>query len=120
MNNLNSVLIEGTLVKDAVTGAAPQGKAVCAFTIESSRYRKGDAGIEKETGHFDVQAFGKLAERARSLALDGRGVRVVGRLQQEFIDQDCTTPHSRIIIVAEHIEYRPDDFKADEAEQEET
>ena len=120
MNNLNSVLIEGTLVKDAVTGAAPQGKAVCAFTIESSRYRKGDAGIEKETGHFDVQAFGKLAERARSYAHEGRGVRVVGRLKQEHRTSFDGKTISRIFIVAEHIECRPDDFKADEAEQEET
>ena len=112
MNNFNSVLIEGTLIKDAINGVSVNGQAVCGFSIESKH--------EMETGYFDIQAFGKLAEHVRSYARKGRGVRVVGRLKQENRTSFDGKTISRLFIVAEHIEYRPDSFKADEAEQEET
>jgi single-strand DNA-binding protein len=41
-------------------------------------------------------------------------VRVVGRIKQNRWNNVDGKPHSKMVIVAEHIEYRPED-KADKA-----
>jgi single-strand DNA-binding protein len=107
MNNLNSILIEGNLVRDPLFKNTPKGTPICSFTIASNRFFKQDSNIEKEVGFFDVEAFSKLADSCRSQGYKGRGVRVVGRLKQNRWS-DKGQPHSRIYIVAEHIEFRPD------------
>jgi len=43
----------------------------------------------------------------------GRGVRVVGRLKQDRWTDADGKPHSRIFIVAEHVEFRPQFKKQD-------
>jgi single-strand DNA-binding protein len=47
----------------------------------------------------------------------GRGVRVVGRLKQERWQDGDGKAQSKIIIVAEHIEFRPE-FKSEPAAEE--
>ena len=74
--------------------------------------------MEKEVGFFDIEAFGKLAESCQSQGHKGRGVRVVGRLKQDRWDGADGKQHSKISIVAEHAEFRPE-FKKDDAEDEE-
>jgi len=108
MNNLNSILIEGNLVRDAKTDTTPKGTKLCNFSIASNRFYKQDSGLEKEVSFFNVQAWSKLAETASNLGRKGRGVRVVGRLKQDrWIGADGK-PQSRVTIVAEHIEFRPE------------
>jgi single-strand DNA-binding protein len=64
-------------------------------------------GFEKETSYFDVETWGKLAEACYSKSQKGRGVRVVGRLKQNRWNDPDGKPHSRVTIVAEHVEFRP-------------
>jgi single-strand DNA-binding protein len=106
MNDLNSILIEGRIVNDAVLDKPEKDLYVCTFTIASTRYHKAKSGMEKETGYFEIQAFGKLAEASRDQAYQGRCVRVVGRLKQEPMFNWNGSPHSKYVIAAEHIEYR--------------
>ena len=40
MNQLNSILVEGNLVKDPSTRTLPSGSQVCAFTLASNRNYK--------------------------------------------------------------------------------
>ena len=108
MNNLNSILIEGNLVRDAETRSTPKGTTVSNFQIATNRFYKQDSGMEKEVSFFNVQAWSKLAENASSQGRKGRGVRVVGRLKQERWQDNDGKSQSKIIIIAEHIEYRPD------------
>jgi single-strand DNA-binding protein len=108
MNNLNSTLIEGILVRDPLLRTTPKGTPLCTFTLASNRFFKQDSGLEKEVGFFDVEAWGKLAEHSRSLGRKGRGVRVVGRLKQDRWTGQDGKNHSRISIVAEHIEFKPE------------
>lgn len=111
MNNLNSVLIEGNLVRDPKFHTTLKGSKVCGFSIASNRfYRKGD-DLEKEVGFFDVEAWGKIAESCEEKGHKGRGVRVVGRLMQDRWTSTDGKNQSRIKIVAEHLEWRPD-FKS--------
>jgi single-strand DNA-binding protein len=106
MNNLNSILIEGSLVRDPLLRSTPRGASVCTFTLASSRSFKQDSGLEKEVGFFDVEAWGRLAGACHDQGCKGRCVRVVGRLKQDRWTDDDGKPHSRISVVAEHVEFR--------------
>jgi single-strand DNA-binding protein len=105
MNNLNSVLIEGTLVREPTYKETAN---VCTFGIASSRFYKNGGGLEEEVSFFDVEAQGKLAGNCYDLGRKGRGVRVVGRLRQDRWTDDEGKVRSRVSIVAEHVEFRPD------------
>ena len=112
MNNLNSILIEGNLVRDPTFKNTAKGTPVCSFTIASNRFSKQDSNIEKEVGFFHVEAFSKMAESSRNQGHKGRGVRVVGRLKQSRWTDANGLSRSRICIIAEHIEFRPDFSKS--------
>ena len=113
MNNLNSILIEGNLVRDPLYRTTPKGTPVCTFSLASNRFFKQDTGLEKEVGFFDVETWAKLADTCQHMGHKGRGVRVVGRLKQERWNDAEGKPRSRVTIVAEHVEFRPD-FKREE------
>ena len=108
MNNLNSVLLEGNMVRDPLIRSTQRGSTVCNFTIASNRYFRQDSNLEKEVGYFDVEAWGKLADTCSSLGRKGRGVRVVGRLKQDRWTGNDGKSHTKVAIVAEHVEYRSD------------
>jgi single-strand DNA-binding protein len=112
MNNLNSILIEGNMVREPVLRATPKGTSVCTFSLASNRYFKQDSGMEKEVSFFEVETWAKLAEACNNLGKKGRGVRVVGRLKQDRWTGNDGKQRSRISIVAEHVEFRPE-FKKD-------
>jgi single-strand DNA-binding protein len=107
MNNLNSLLLEGKLLKDAVLRKT-KSSSVCTFTIVSNRFAKKDGIMEKEVGFFEAEARGKLAGLADKKGKEGRGVRIVGRLKQDRRQDGQGNEKSRIIIVAENLEFRPD------------
>ena len=108
MNNLNSILIEGNLVREPTFRSTTKGTALCTFCLASNRYFKQESGLEKEVGFFEVETWAKLAENCHTLGKKGRGVRVVGRLKQDRWNDAEGKPHSKVSIVAEHVEFRPD------------
>ena len=112
MNNLNSILIEGNLVRDPLLRSTPKGTPVCTLNLASNRFYKQDSGFEKEVSFFDVETWSKLAEACYNKGRKGRGVRVVGRLKQDRWNDAEGKLHSKVTIVAEHVEFRPD-FKKD-------
>jgi single-strand DNA-binding protein len=57
---------------------------------------------------FDVETWAKLAENCYNHGRKGRGVRVVGRLKQERWNGPDGKPRSKVAIVAEHVEFRPE------------
>jgi single-strand DNA-binding protein len=108
MNNLNSVLIEGNLACDPSIRTTAKGVQICTFTLASNRFFKQDSGLEKEVGFFDVETWSKLADQCYDQGHKGRGVRVVGRLKQDRWTGSDGKPQSKVIIVAEHVEFRPE------------
>jgi single-strand DNA-binding protein len=114
MNNLNSVLIEGNMVRDPLIRSTPKGTQVCHFSIASNRLYRLDSGFEKEVSFFDIEAWGKLAVACTNQGQKGRGVRVVGRLKQDRWTGSDGKSHNKVAIVAEHVEYRSDFKKSDE------
>jgi single-strand DNA-binding protein len=108
MNNLNSVLIEGNLVRDPELRSTAKGTSICTFAIASNRFFKQDSGFEQEVSYFNVETWAKLAQICYDQGHKGRGIRVVGRLKQErWTDRDGKA-QSRVVIVAEHVEFRPE------------
>jgi single-strand DNA-binding protein len=124
VNNLNSILIEGRLTEDPKYQTTPKGTPLCTFTLASTRYYKAEEGNEKEVSFFAVEAWAKLAENICNLGRKGRGARVVGRIKEDRWEDTEGKSHSRVIIVAEHLEFNQkftDDCakRADEEEKEE-
>ena len=112
MNNLNSILIEGNLVREPLFRSTPKGTPVCNFSLASNRFFRQDTGLEREVSFFEVETWAKLAETCNNLGKKGRGVRVVGRLKQDRWTGNDGKARSRITIVAEHVEFRPE-FRKD-------
>ena len=108
MNNLNSILIEGNMVRDPQFKITPKGTSLCTFTLASNRYCKNDNGIEREVFFFDVETWAKLAETCNEIGKKGRGIRVVGWLKQERWQGTDGKPREHISITAEHVEFRPE------------
>jgi hypothetical protein len=98
MNNLNSVLLEGTISgKPCVAGKGATKR--CSFVIASLRYVPGRVSAQ-ETRIWVMVRNSDRVKAALEHAYDGRGLRVVGWLAS---DED-----GGICIEAEHIEYRPE------------
>lgn len=118
MNQLNSVIVEGNLVRDSVLTEPVPGFKVCKFSIAVNRFYKNhnNEGIE-EVSYFDIETFGKMAEYNEKKAKKGRGVRVVGRLKQDVWKDEDNKTNSRVYVVAEHIEYKPVFHKPEETEE---
>lgn len=105
MNQLNSVIVEGNLTQDPDLTYTPKGSAVTHFTIASNRFYKQEGERKEEVGYFSVESWNRLAETCAEYLQKGRGVRVVGRLKQDRWKQNGQS-RSKIVIVAEHVEFR--------------
>ncbi len=107
MNMLNSIILEGKITK--------AGELECQFTdvpqltctIAVERYCKGKSGDSiTEVSEFDITAYGHTAEYLAKKGVIGQGIRVVGRLKQSKWTDSEGKECSRVVVVAEHIEYR--------------
>lgn len=107
MHNLNSLIIEGNVVRDPVVKATPRGTPLCMFSIASNRFFKQEDQTTQETSFFDVETWARLAELCGENCTKGRGVRVVGRLKQDRWVGTDGKHYSKIKVVAEHIEFKP-------------
>ncbi len=107
MNNLNSILVEGNLVRDPELSYTPKAIAVCKFSVGCNRSWKQDDEVQKEVSFFDITAWNRLAETCGEYLKKGRGVRVVGRLKQDRWTDQEGKQHSRVLIIAEHVEFKP-------------
>ena len=117
MNNLNSVLIEGNLTKDPELACTPKGTPVCRFSIATNRFYKQEEEYQKEVSYFDVTVWAKQAEICSEYLKKGRGVRVVGRLKQDRWQNQEGDNRSKVLIIAEHVEFRPKREPVEEAKE---
>ena len=112
MNNLNSILLEGNLVRDPELrytpsdGTAP-GTALCTLVVSSVRTYKLDGERTEEVSFIETVTAGKLATVCAEHLTKGRGVRVVGRIKQERWEDVAGESRSKVLIVAEHVEFQP-------------
>jgi single-strand DNA-binding protein len=107
MNNLNSVILEGNLVRDPEANLTPKGTPVCKFSVASNRYFKTEGVRQSEVSYFDVEVWSKVAEACEKHLQKGRGVRVVGRLKQDRWTDEEGGSHYKVKVVGEHVEFKP-------------
>jgi len=119
MNNLNSVLLEGNLVRDPEKVLVGENGSIMArFSIAVNRYFKNaKAETVEEVMFIAIQVWGGLAEGCLNYLQKGRGVRVVGRLRQERWADKEGGNKERILVVAEHVEFKPDPNATSKTEQ---
>ncbi len=105
MNKLNSLIIEGNIVKYPLIKQTPKGTLLALFAIAHNRSYRKDGEFMQETSFFDVEAWGSIAKIVEEKARKGQAVRVVGRIKQErWLGADGKN-HSKFKIIAEHIEF---------------
>ncbi|HZK19765.1 MAG TPA: single-stranded DNA-binding protein [Treponemataceae bacterium] len=120
MNSMNTIMLEGNVVRDPEFKTTSKGTSLCTFSIAVNRTYKTKNGFEKEVSFFDIETWAKWADICKEQIVKGRGIRVVGRLKQNRWNDDDGKGHSRVTILAEHVEFRPIFRKTEKKEEDET
>ena len=118
MNSMNTIMLEGNLTRDPELRETPKGTPVCSFSVASNRFYRYEEELQKEVSFFDIETWARSAERCGEELSKGRGVRVVGRLKQDRWTDGEGKKHSRVKIVADHVDFKPVFTK--QAEEDET
>ncbi|KAK1860331.1 hypothetical protein I4F81_002920 [Pyropia yezoensis] len=114
---LNSVFLTGRAGKDPVTREFPSGARLTSFTLAVPRDNFGQAAAEAgasaatwravadTTDWFDIDAWGRLAERVERVVRKGGRLAVAGELDiQEWVDATTGELRSRPLIVLSEVE----------------
>ena len=106
MNQINSLVVQGNIVKEPETVTTPNGNVVSKFPIAINRfYKDKDGNTQKEVGYFDIEAWGDLSKWLNeNNRKKGDEIRIVGRMKQNHWKDETGKSHSSVSIVAEHID----------------
>lgn len=120
MIEFNKVIIAGRLTRDPDYRATTSGQSVVNFGIACNRRWKDQSGqMQEDASFFGVQAWDKRADFARDYLRKGSGVMIEGRLRQErWTDQNTQQERSKIIIVADRIQFAESRAEAERREAE--
>ncbi len=94
MNDLNSLLIEGTLVSDPTSQGYDDVVESCTFRIASHRRTSPDTRATE----LSVRVYGKLGANCAEYLRKGRQVRIVGSIASDA---------ESLVVIGEHVEFRP-------------
>lgn len=107
MASVNSVILEGNLTRDGELTYTASGVACLKLGLAYNRSYLDKGEWVKKVSYFEVVAWHELATRLQQYCTKGKGVRVVGRIEQDrWTGKDGKT-NSAVKIVAEHIEVKP-------------
>lgn len=107
-DDLNSVLLEGRLTRDPnlKTFVASDSK-VCNFTIANNySYKLKDGSYKSEANFIDIQVWGNSGALCMQYLTKGSIVRLRGSLKQNKWEDKEGKKNSKIIVNAEHVEFR--------------
>lgn len=108
MDDFNSIVLEGNIVRDPESRETTKGVPICMFSIAVNKnYRTNQGERRQEVSFFDIETWGAMASSCASYCTKGRGIRVVGRLKQNRWQDTEGKNHSKIKIVAEHVDFKP-------------
>lgn len=108
MDDFNSIVLEGNIVRDPESRETAKGIPICMFSIAVNKnYRTSQGERRQEVSFFDIETWGALATSCSSYCAKGRGIRVVGRLKQNRWQDTEGKNHSKVKIVAEHVDFKP-------------
>ena len=116
MNQLNSIIVEGNVVRKPEILKTTSGFKICKIPIAVNRFYKNQNGEGvNEVSYFDIETYKTLADACEKNCDKGRGMRVVGRLKQNRWKSADGKMNSKISIIAEHIEFKPRFSKKDDS-----
>lgn len=100
---LNSVMLIGRLTKDPEIRVLPSGMKVATILVAFNRsYKDKNNQWQEESHFFEVECFGKLAERLGSFK-KGNQVLVEGELRQDRWEDPSGGKRSKVKIVADRV-----------------
>ena len=100
---LNSISLEGNLVRDPELKHSKAGMPIAKFSIAVNEGRKQPDGSWENIGHFfDVVAFKDVAEQVAKLS-KGQRLVLVGKIQQEKWETQDGQSRSKVSIIANNI-----------------
>ena len=100
---MNKIFIIGNLTHDPELRTTTSGVSVCSFSVAVTR-RFAQAGAERQTDYFRVNAWRQLGETCQKFLAKGRKVAVMGELQARTYEKDGTTRIS-LDISADEVEF---------------
>lgn len=106
MNNMNSIIIEGAVTEKPELKIIVGNDSFCCISICCKQCFKNASGeIEEHLNYFDVYTYGELAEKSAKKAEKDCVIRIVGKLwQSRWVD--CNgKKNSRIVVLAEAIDF---------------
>ena len=100
MNGFNTVVLEGVVSDDSGIDAG-------FFEVEySRRYKNADGTPNEQKFKFNCEARGNVKKFAMDKLFNGRGVRIVGRLENRVRVEDGV-PRTSNVVLCEHLEFKP-------------
>ena len=108
MATINSVIVEGNLVKAAELSRWSDNTPYCRFTIASNESYKDQNGQWQDLPSFiDCLVKGAYAESMAKHLLKGRRVTVQGRLKQQRWTDTAGTKRTAIVVKVTEISLSP-------------
>jgi len=101
-DDVNSVLIEGVLLRDAEVKQTATNKMLARFTLMTTRYYLKDGKRMPSVSYVDVEAWGYSAQILRECGKPGQRVRITGSLSQDRWE-DGGGKRGRLKVVADRI-----------------
>lgn len=101
-NDMNIVVLTGRLTKDAEVRFTTGGTPVANFALAVNEASKQQDGTWADSASFfDVQLWGKSAEKLQQYLTKGRQITVQGKLRQNtWQDQQTGQNRSRVVVNA--------------------
>lgn len=108
MATINSVIVEGNLVKAAELSRWSDGTPYIRFTIASNESYKDQSGQWQDIPSFiDCMCKGAYAEAMAKHLLKGRRITVSGRLKQQRWTDSAGTKKTAIVVKVSEISLSP-------------
>lgn len=101
--DINVIVINGRLTKDAEKRVMTSGTAIVNFSIANGYRKKSGEEWKDETNFFEVVYMGKGAEAVFQYLTKGRQVSIDGELRQNRWEQDGQNK-SKVVILARSVQ----------------
>lgn len=117
--NINIVLLNGNLTKDPDLRETGGGTPVCELRLASNSSYKKDGKWESKPNFFQINVWGGQGENCAKYLQKGSKVSIKGRLeyQQWPSKDDPEKTNSRVVVVAEQVEFLTNYKSSDEVKK---
>lgn len=104
-SNINHVVISGNLTRDPDIKQTNSGTSVAELGVAVNTNIKKDGIWESKPNYFQVTVWGKQAELCSQYLQKGSKITVDGRLEWQSWENKEGNKNSRVVIIAQQIEF---------------